>query len=284
MPITLSHRVLCCILWETSTTGKPDKIETIIQFLRTQTTSTIVSSELHKVENFVKLFEVKMKSVNNSLQKFQSKFDNWMDINMEIKTTMAGRPLKHYDDLGEKAKQNRRSEILSTRSSEEVKDAFKDVLKRNQQPMDALKIADILPEASPKRLKRIVESIPTPSSQSDFCEEEAIALMLELGLSRNKYVKLRKALCDKGHQILPPYKALWEKKENIIPSPTEISNEGASVELSQLLENTASRLLVTFSANEAMELNKSDLTLICKWGVMDYPHCRNTNNQYQRKI
>ncbi|KAI8122663.1 hypothetical protein CVS40_6382 [Lucilia cuprina] len=56
------------------------------------------------------------------------------------------------------------------------------MLKKENQPMDAVHIATILPNASPKRLKRIVESIPTPTSQSNFTEEEAIALMLELGL------------------------------------------------------------------------------------------------------
>ena len=79
--------------------------------------------------------------------------------------------------------------------------------------MDVVHIATILPNASPKRLKRIVESIPTPTSQSNFTEEEAIALMLELGLSRNKYQILRKALHEKGHNILPSYKAIQEKNK-----------------------------------------------------------------------
>ena len=46
---------------------------------------------------------------------------------------------------------------------------------------------------SPLRLKRILKSIPTPTSSSEFSEEEAIALMFELGLSRNKYLILRNA-------------------------------------------------------------------------------------------
>ncbi|GBP06852.1 hypothetical protein EVAR_65890_1 [Eumeta japonica] len=67
-----------------------------------------------------------------------------------------------------------------------------------------------------------LKSIPTPTSESVLTEEEAIALMLQLGLTRDKYITLRKALQEKGVKVLPSYDALQEKKKSIIPSPIEV--------------------------------------------------------------
>ena len=91
---------------------------------------------------------------------------------------------------------------------------FLEILARGYQPKEAKIIADILPNASPLRLKRIVKRIPTPSTSSrEFSEEEAIALMFELEFSRNKYLFLRNAPIAKGHDILPSYFAVLEKKK-----------------------------------------------------------------------
>lgn len=106
-----------------------------------------------------------------------------METTMEIKTTYAETPLKQYAYLGDKFKKNRLSEIISKHSEIEVKDSFKEILKRNNRSVEAVQIAEILPDASPKRLKRIVKRIPSPKSSTEFSEEEAIALILELGLS-----------------------------------------------------------------------------------------------------
>ncbi|KAI8116855.1 hypothetical protein CVS40_11149 [Lucilia cuprina] len=98
------------------------------------------------------------------------------------------------------------------------------MLRKEKQPLDAIKIANILPTASPRQLKRIVKSIPTPSSDTTFSEEEAIALMLQLGLGRDNYITLRKALSEKGVDVLPSYDKINEKKKSIIPSPIEITD------------------------------------------------------------
>ena len=108
---------------------------------------------------------------------------------------------------------HRFGQTMITRSDKEVQDMFQEILARGNQPKEAKIIADILPNASPLRLKRIVKSIPTPTSSSEFSEEEAIALMFELGLSRNKYLILRNALIAKGHDILPSYFTVLEKKK-----------------------------------------------------------------------
>lgn len=63
-----------------------------------------------------------------------------------------------------KVKKKRVTQKLFSISNEEIADTFNEMLKKENQHMDVVHIATILPNASPKRLKRIVESIPTPTS------------------------------------------------------------------------------------------------------------------------
>lgn len=147
-------------------------------------------------------------------------------------------------------------------------DTFKKVLTRTQ-PKEAEKIVDVLPTASPKRLTRMVQSIRTPKSTSSFTNEDALALVLNLGLTRNKYNILRKAVIEKGYDIFPSSKSLKETKQNIlkpISSPVYSTSEGSKVELSKLLDNTASRIISTFSDEDIERCKDSEVVLVFKWG------------------
>uniref|UniRef100_A0A1I8NZC6 V(D)J recombination-activating protein 1 RNase H domain-containing protein n=1 Tax=Stomoxys calcitrans TaxID=35570 RepID=A0A1I8NZC6_STOCA len=151
-------------------------------------------------------------------------------------------------------------------STVDVTDTFKEMVKKDGRPKYALKSANVLPSVSPKCLRRIVKSIPTPKSESSFTCEETIALMLQLGLSRDSYIILRKALSSKGINALPSYGDLQETKQNILLSPTVVTNSKATVSLSVLLENTAVRIVLTLSAQTLKEVNQCNVQLICKWG------------------
>lgn len=99
---------------------------------------------------------------------------------------------------------------------------------------------------SSKWLKRIVN----PKSQSNFTEEEAVALMLEIRIPRNKYQIFRKALFQKGHAIFPSYNSIQEKWKAIMPSPLTVDEIKAFIKLSSLLENMASRIPSDFSTDQ----------------------------------
>lgn len=214
MPIALKFEQLCSVLWNDHRIGS-GRIEAMQEFIEVTYNSKIDVLSMPELENFLKSFDKKMISVRGDKKRFKLKYCTWMDTTIEIFTysPSSGAPCKSYDSLCWKSKKQRISEKLSSISKEEVSDTFKEMLKKENQPSEAIEIADILPLASPNRLKRIIKSVPTPTSQTSFTEEEAIALMLELGISRNKYMILRKALLNKGHSILPSYKAIQEKKQ-----------------------------------------------------------------------
>lgn len=266
MVITLKHEQLCCVLWSLSKNDL-NRLEAIVEFIKTTYHAKVDVIGKSQIESFLKLYDVKMKSLNQRTNRLKIKHSDWMDTDIEISACKisTGAPCKTYDDLSTRSKKKRLAHKLSIISNEEVSDTFKEMLKKEKQPKSAINIAEILPTASPKRLKRIAESVPTPTSQSNFTEEEAIALMLELDLSRNKYQILRKALLEKGHSILPSYKDIQEKKQTILPS-ISVTEKEACVELSSLLENTATRIVADFSADQLEKVNNSDVVLICKWG------------------
>lgn len=212
MALTVKNQDLCEIAYNLYT-PRLEKINTIIELIENNYKVKLAKTEVAKIDNFIKIFDSKYSSARKSKVKFEEKYSEWLQSKIELLTCNRGAPKKQYEDLGSRAKKIRLSESLSTRSDKEVQDMFQEILARGNQPKEAKIIADILPNASPLRLKRIVKSIPTPTSSSEFSEEEAIALMFELGLSRNKYLILRNALIAKGHDILPSYFAVLEKKK-----------------------------------------------------------------------
>lgn len=268
MSLKIKYKILCAPLWENSKKLRLERTNIVIKFIEDTHHTKVDKAEFSKIENFVKIFEKNMLTVRGSVPKFQSKFDTWLESSIEINinTSLTGAPYKQYDDLGPKSKKNRILQTLSSHSSTEVTDTFKEMLKKNKQPMEAMKIADILPSASPKKLRRIAKCIPTPTSGNDFTDEEAIALMLELGLSRNKYNILRKALMEKGFNILPSYTSIKTNKQNILPHPIAVNDQEACIELANLLENTATRIVSGFSTDQLNKVNNSDVVMLCKWG------------------
>lgn len=267
MALSLKHSTLYSILIKIPSDPFEEKVSKLVTFIETAYNSKIKKTEMCKLQKFVKMFDVKWSSSKSDL-KFLSKYSDWLDNDIEFSvcTSSVGAPHKSYEDLSIKTKRKRMSNNLSVMSTDEVSDTFKALLKQEKRPTDAIRIADVLPKASPKRLKRIVESIPTPSSESEFTDEEAIALMLQLGLSRDNYIILRKALKEKGVNVLPSYDIIKEKKKSLIPSPLQVSNCAVSIELSNLLENTAARIVSTLSKEQLKQIDKCDLQLMCKWG------------------
>ncbi|GBO99794.1 hypothetical protein EVAR_69254_1 [Eumeta japonica] len=189
-------------------------------------------SEYSKLENFHKGYEKRIKDSDWSKHKKKLRLDGKRNI---------------YIFLGDKRK----------------------ALLKNTQPKEVEKVVDVLPTASPKRLKRIIQSIVTPKSKSAFTNEEALGLILNMGLTRNEYNILRTAVIGKGYDIFPSSKSIRQMKSEIvqpIQQPLEVSLKGAKVSVSELLENTASRIISTFSESDIEKCKDHELILMFKWG------------------
>ena len=271
MEITLKHFSICKVIWDnlSDIINRPEKIrkliDTVVSF-----GLTLTAEDSLKLENFYKSYEKRMQASDWSIPKFKKKNEEWLEgeIPIFIGKQKKGRPKKSYDEVQLRTKRTKQESILNSHTNAEIKDTFKALVTRTQ-PKEVEKVIDVLPTASPNRLHRIIQSIVTPKSTSSFTSEDALALILNLGLSRNQYEILRKSVSEKGYDIFPSSKSVREAKSNILQPmehPVNASVKSAKVNILQLLENTASRIISTFSNDNIEKCKDSELILIFKWG------------------
>ncbi|XP_067635469.1 zinc finger protein 91-like [Eurosta solidaginis] len=128
-------------------------------------------------------------------------------------------------------------------------------------------ITEAVAVASPVRLMRIKNSIPTPPNAlpRKYTPEEALALFIDIGLTKKKYIILRKSLLERNADILPGYKKITQAKKEAVPLSPKITEVSAEIELQNLMDHTSTRLLQSFTEEKLKSLPK-ELALITKWG------------------
>ncbi|KAE8741256.1 hypothetical protein FOCC_FOCC013211, partial [Frankliniella occidentalis] len=131
------------------------------------------------------------------------------------------------------------------------------------------------PCKNPEELTESIERGNKFKNVRNYSPDEALALKLNLGLSRNKYDTMRMGMVAHGlPKMYPPKKVIEEAEGRCMPDPTAITNrEGLSeVSLQELLDHTANRLVHMVedkiaSLREGNEPFKDlQITLISKWG------------------
>lgn len=269
MEITIKYITLCNVIWELKEDIKSssEMLQTLLCTIDKGYGISLNNTAVVTIENFFRIYQRRIRECNNARVKFLKKHEEWLNLELSIKIEkkLYGRPIKDYDDVKDRTKKKKQEDIINTHSTTLLKDSFKTVLLKTQ-PKNAGQIVDVLPTASPKRLRRMVQSIPTPKSSTEFTEEDSLALALNLGLSRNKYETMRKALIDKQWGCMPSTKLLQATKAKILPPELYVDDTSAKIRLSDLLENTASRIISEFSEEQLELCNNSEITFICKWG------------------
>lgn len=111
-----------------------------------------------------------------------------------------------------------------------------------------------------------------------YSKEEALALMLNLGLSKLKYEVLRKMSIEQGINPYPSYYQIQLAKKDCYPSKEAItiSDTYASIRSQALLDLTTYRLFQTCNIETHSEIQ--NLKLISKWGF-DGASCQSLYKQ-----
>lgn len=141
-------------------------------------------------------------------------------------------------------------------------------------------IVKALSIASPVRVKRVRESFPTPQKDPiKYTNDCALALFLDLGLSKEKYKILRNSLRNHNVDILPSYNSITISKKEAVPPNCEVTEVSARVKLQDIMDHTARRLLEAKTREQIAALPRY-LTLQSKWG------CDGSSGQsaYKQKI
>ena len=149
---------------------------------------------------------------------------------------------KAFEYLGNKQKKRRCASLVEY-SEEELLCAFILKLKENKKTVFA-KILECLSCDSSK-----VEDVNTflfqSSAKKSVPEDETLALVTALNLSKWQYLTLRSVLNDKDIVVFPSYQKLLMKKKECYPLREDITitESGAQIRLQAILDLTAAKIL-----------------------------------------
>ena len=217
------------------------------------------------VINFLKNLRLKWKTVNRNKNLFLSKYEGWLAVKVyknpanETPKKSRGRPrAESFQGSSEKTKRRKTAELVNI-TPQRLTYATSRVLRMEGQSRLAKSLAQISTEN------------PSTSSENNtelcFSANEALALILDCGLSKRGYQNLRNKTLEKKSKVFPPYNNVRSAKEECLPSPENwlVTDYSAEVTLQDLLDHTTRRILEVASFSEA-DFEIEQFKLICKVG------------------
>lgn len=256
----------------------------VLSYVKIKLNINSCSAEIQEqLSNFVKGLKKRYKEVNYSKQRFYIKSETWLEGQLTVasdttKQDKAGRPCKSLDNCSDRSKRRKLKDVNDEIGCTNIKESFLHQL-RSQKQLTKVDIIEKVVKASPVRTRRILKSIPTPNDAKEFTNEEALALFLDLKLTKQQYIQLRLRAIEKGSNLYPAYHHITAAKMDCLPSKDtiKITPISAEVQLQSLLDHTAKRLLQSIKGNALKKCGNTKLILFCKWG------CDGSSGQKQYK-
>lgn len=187
-------------------------------------------------------FRTKWKVCKRTRSYFEKKNMDWLrgstDFesgeldNDSIPSTSAnrGRPMKTLQECSTYSRKRKLGEVTEAMSKEHLSEALSMKYAKLQE-RDRSNITKAVLNASPLTLERITRTISTPPDTlpTKFTPEEALALFVDLGLSKEKYSVLRSSLIRHNVNILPNYKKIASAKKEAMPPNAVVNNISLSL-------------------------------------------------------
>jgi response regulator RpfG family c-di-GMP phosphodiesterase len=228
--------------------------------------TTEISIQLSR--KFLSKFKTKWNDAHRMKTRFLEKHNIWCllstTINIENELSdeannnknSVGRPSLDFASCSDRTKQKRSSALCANEGLQAIEHAHLQAL-RTTRRKPAADIVSVVTAASPKRIKRISESLTTESGDGvPLTSDEALALILDMGLSKHQYEMLCRCAKKHNFKMLPPYDQLKVAKDQSCP-PQEcltVSATRASVPLQHLMDHTAERIIRSLTEDEVIYL------------------------------
>ena len=159
--------------------------------------------------NFVMSATRRWNECHRNRRRFALKNKSWLNAKLAISSIESiakplldikrrGRPPKTFAESAPKIKNRKVQRLIHSHSTAELSLAVKLRSHKSGRRSDAAIIGEII-ETSPTRESRIkkTHSAGQRTVSQSFSAEEAFALMIDLKLSKNQYISLRKRIRDK---------------------------------------------------------------------------------------
>lgn len=164
---------------------------------------------------------------------------------MNVVTFLGGRPTVNFENSCKRSKSRKVSELRKAVPTPELALATEMNL-RSEGKVAGVDLLNEMLHSTPTRAGRISSSWKQPKKPEiqPYTPTEALALMLDLDLSRFKYQILRIQSKNRGSNLYPSYKRIQEKKKFCYPEESCIlvTESKAEVTLQALLDHTVQRI------------------------------------------
>jgi len=143
-----------------------------------------------------------------------------------------GGPKKSLEESSQRSKQKQLNSILSEHSSEQVCLAAESSLVKSGR-RTAAQVLKLAIDTTPTRLKKmkLVHNISSSITIRPYSPEEALGLIVDLGLTKEDYITMRLGAKENGADIYPSYHVIQEAKSKCYPINIKISENEAVVPL-----------------------------------------------------
>lgn len=246
---------------------------------------------LKKEEKFLaKDFIVEFTNIPSTSSVTNSPESNILNKSLGLQQTKRGRPRLSYDKGSQVTKRRRISEIATLFSKEELlcalkkKERMKDTAVRHESGEDHEYDTDTECEQDTEcdEDSECDEDLEYDESSSQNIHD-ILAMYMDLGLSKNKYNKLRKHTVKIHNVVYPPYSHIALAKKSCYPDHIEISKTGAEVHFISLLAHTTERILLSLTAEDFKSIKSDELRLIGKWGMDGFTGQQDTRQEWSSK-
>lgn len=165
------------------------------------------------------------------------------DDSQDERLKTPGRPSKPFEECTDAAKRMKVKDLLESRSAAELSLTAQMATRASGSRVaaDMIKSLSESPEDATSLKKQFAKLKRQSESQRAYTSEEALALYIDMKLSRHSYKVLRKQALHKGHFIYPSVVALTKAKKECLPIADAITVDETSVKTFVAL--TAERLL-----------------------------------------
>lgn len=202
-------------------------------------------------------------------QHFANQYASWLENDFILKNpSVHQKQLKPFEQCSERTQKRRMEEIRQNVNPEIVKGAYMGIV-RELNPVDA-EIIRHLSSATNETKNQILEVIrgelkPVKTYNTD----EALALLVDLQLSKPQYEQLRKQSIDRNAKLLPPYYKVADCKKSCYPPKESIklTDYGAEIDLQALLDHTVQRIIETCDKKLFDGISDSNFEACFKWGI-----------------
>lgn len=222
----------------------------------------------------------KWENCNRRKRLFMERNSNWLDavitiisipdqsFETHVQRNPGGRPRKEYGLCSERSKRRKGSEICNENETELLVYAAQKSLHLNGKHEEAKLMKKAMTSSGSNGVSQSLNSPKSIINIISYTPAEALALMIDTGLTKNSYQIIRTQANSRRANIYPSYKTVREAKLECYP-PKEsihITEVIAEIELQALLDLTVRRIIHLQSEVLRTQNIFNNLHLVSKWG------------------